>query len=65
MRQISAHICVCGGGFVEAISFMAEKKTALPFHSSALYAFVCVGGFLIWLILIGYELIFGNAMTRN
>ena len=45
MRQISAHICVCGGGFVEAISFMAEKKTALPFHSSALYAFVSVGGF--------------------
>ena len=39
---MSAHICDRGGGFVDAISFLAEKKTALPFHSSTLSVFVFV-----------------------
>ena len=37
-------ICDRGGGFVEAISLLAEKKTASPFHSVSLRVFVCVGG---------------------
>lgn len=35
-QQISAHICDHRGGFVKAISFLAEKKTASIFHSLAL-----------------------------
>ena len=30
MQQMSAHICDRGGGFVDAISFLAEKK--LPYR---------------------------------
>ena len=40
MQEISVHIFDRGGGFVEAISFLAEKKTASPFHSSALRLFL-------------------------
>ena len=36
LKQISAHICGCGRGFVEAFSFLALKKNGSPFHSSAL-----------------------------
>ena len=43
VQQISAHICDCEGGFVEAIFFSGWKKTASPFHSSALRVFVFVG----------------------
>ena len=40
MQQISAHICEREGGFVETNSFLAEKKTVSPFHSSAQRVFV-------------------------
>ena len=40
MQQISAHIRERGGGFVEVYSFLAEKKTVSPFHSSAQRVFV-------------------------
>ena len=43
VQQILAHICDRGGGFVEAISFLAEKETVSLFHSSALRVFVSVG----------------------
>ena len=43
MQQISAHICDCGGGFVEANSFLAKKRPVSPFHLSALRVFVFVG----------------------
>lgn len=69
MQQILAHICDRGGGFVEAISFLAEKETVSLFHSSALRVFVSVGRqcfrFLIELVLIGYLIISINAVTRN
>ena len=43
VQQISAHICDRGGGVVEANSFLPEKITVSPFHSSALHVFVFVG----------------------
>ena len=43
VEQISAHISDRAGGFVEAISLLAEKKTASLFHSPALRVFVFVG----------------------
>ena len=47
--QISAYICDSGLGFLEAISFLAEK-TASPSHPSALRVFDSVGrrSFLFW-----------------
>ena len=39
MQGISVHICVLGGGYVEAICLLAEKKTASQFHSSTLRFF--------------------------
>ena len=49
VRQISAYICDSGLGFLEAISFLAEK-TASPSHLSALRVFDSVGrqSFLFW-----------------
>ena len=43
VEQISAHISDRAGGFVEAISLLAEKKTASLFHSPALRVFAFVG----------------------
>ena len=41
VQQISVHICDRRGGFVEAISSLAEKTAS--FHSSGLRVFVLVG----------------------
>ena len=49
VRQISAYICDGGLGFLEAISFLAQK-TASTSHPSALRVFDSVGrrSFLVW-----------------
>ena len=63
---MSGHICDRGGGFFEAISFLFEKNCSL-FHSSALRVFVgrqCIR-FLIELILVGYQLVFENAVSAT
>ena len=52
MQRISAHICVLGKGYVEAICLCAEKKTASQFHSSALRFFFSSFFFFLWLRLL-------------
>ena len=62
MQWISAHICVLGGGYVEAICLLAEKKNCLTvslIRSTLfcfLFSFSC--GY-------GYLLISENAVTHN
>ena len=68
LQQISAHICDCGGGCVDAVSFPAET-TAAPVQSSALRVFVFIGRLcfrffylthFVWL-----PATFRNVVTRN